>query len=370
LIEYENLGRANAPFIAEYKTAFDRVLQSGWFILGTEVAAFECEFAAYCGTSTCVGVANGLDALFLSLKAFGFRIGSEVLVPSNTYIATILAIVNAGLVPVPVEPDISTYTIDPSKIEDRITPRTVALMIVHLYGKMCDMDPIMSICRSRGLKLIEDCAQAHGAAYKGRRAGTFGEINAFSFYPTKNLGCLGDGGAVTTNDPELAARVRSLGNYGSRNKYQNEVRGVNSRLDEVQAAFLRVKLRRLDEINGHKRSLAAAYRRGIGEGYTVPVVKEGFFDVHHVFNVRHPQRDRLKQFLLERGITTDIHYPVSPNRQPALKGILEEVCPISEEIHATTLSLPISFCHTGEDVDRVREALRDFSSLKGKQKGE
>jgi len=365
VIEYENLGRANASFMNEYRTAFDKVLESGWFILGEEVKSFESEFAAYCGTSECVGVANGLDALFLSLKAFGFKHGSEVLVPSNTYIATILAIVNAGLVPVPIEPDIHTYTIDPSKIEDRITSRTVAVMIVHLYGKMCDMDPIASICRSRGLKLIEDCAQAHGAAYRERRAGTFGEINAFSFYPTKNLGCLGDGGAVTTNDPELAARVRSLGNYGSRVRYQNEVPGINSRLDEVQAAFLRVKLRRLDEINAHKRSLAAVYRSGIGEGYIVPVVQEGFFDIHHVFNIRHPQRDRIKMYLLERGIKTDIHYPVSPNRQPAMKGIFDAPCPISEEIHATTLSLPISFCHTEEDIGVVCEALRDFSHRKG-----
>jgi len=364
LIEYENLGRANASFMDGYRTAFDKVLKSGWFINGEEVKAFEREFATYCGTSECVGVANGLDALYLALKAFGFKPGSEVLVPSNTYIATILAIVNAGLVPVPVEPDIRTYEIDPLKIEGRITSRTVAVMVVHLYGKMCDMDPIISICRTSGLKLVEDCAQAHGAAYKGRRAGTFGEINAFSFYPTKNLGCLGDGGAITTNDPELAARVRSLGNYGSRVRYQNEVQGINSRLDEVQAAFLRVKLRRLDEINAHKRSLADAYRRGIGERYVVPAVQEGFFDIYHVFNVRHPQRDRLRSYLLERGIKTDIHYPTSPNRQPALRGVFDEACPISEEIHATTLSLPISFCHTEEDVAVVCEALRDFLRVK------
>jgi dTDP-4-amino-4,6-dideoxygalactose transaminase len=365
VIEYENLGKVNASFVSEYRTAFDRVLQSGWFIRGAEVTAFEHEFAAYCGTSECVGVANGLDALFLSLKAFGFRAGSEVLVPSNTYIATILSIVNAGLTPVPVEPDIGTYTIDPSRIEDRITRKTVALVIVHLYGKMCDMDPVMSICASRRLKLIEDCAQAHGASYRGRRAGAFGDLNAFRFYPTKNLGCLGDGGAVTTNDPELAARVRSLGNYGSRTRYHNEVLGVNSRLDEIQAAFLRVKLRRLDEINGHKRFLAAAYRRGIGNGYSVPVVQEGFHDVHHVFNIRHPRRDELKQYLVEREIKTDIHYPLSPNKQPALKGVFEEPCPISEAIHETTLSLPISFFHAKEDVLAVCEALRDFSKTNG-----
>ena len=365
MIEYENLRRANASFMDGYKAAFDKVLDSGWFIMGEEVKAFEREFAAYCGTSACVGVANGLDALCLALKAFSFRPGSEVLVPSNTYIATILAIVSAGMVPVPVEPDIRTCQIDPSKIEDRVTPRTVAVMIVHLYGKMCDMDPILSLCRSHGLKLIEDCAQAHGAAYKGKRAGSFGDINAFSFYPTKNLGCLGDGGAVTTNDLDLAARVRAIGNYGSRVRYQNEVLGTNSRLDEVQAAFLRVKLRRLDEINGHKRTLAAAYLRGIGEGYILPAVEEGFFDVYHVFNLRHPQRDRLKSWLLKRGIATDIHYPVSPNRQPALRGVLDEACPISEEIHATTLSLPISFCHTEDDIGVVCEALRDFSRTKG-----
>jgi dTDP-4-amino-4,6-dideoxygalactose transaminase len=364
MIEYENLGKSNASFAAEYRQAFDKVLASGWFVLGQEVSAFEREFASYCGTTECVGVANGLDALFIALKAFGFPPGAEVIVPSNTYIATILAIVNAGLKPVLVEPDIATYNIDPRKIEERLTSKTVALLVVHLYGKLCDMESIGSICKSRGLKLIEDCAQAHGAAYRGRRAGSFGDFGAFSFYPTKNLGCLGDGGALTTGDPDLADRARTLRNYGSKVKYRNEVPGVNSRLDELQAALLRVKLRRLGEINEHKRSLAAAYREGLGEAYILPAVQDGYYDVYHIMNVRHPDRDSLKQFLLERGVKTDIHYPIPPNRQEAMKGILDEDCPISEEIHATTLSLPISFFHTKEDVRCVCEALLSFPKRK------
>jgi len=362
MIEYENLGKANAAFMDEYRERFNAVLASGWFVLGKEVAAFEKEFAAYCGSAHCVGLANGLDALFLALKAFGFEPGGEVIVPSNTYIATILSIINAGLVPVLVEPDIRTYNIDPAKIEERLTKKTRAIMVVHLYGKMCDMDPIVALCRAKGLKLVEDCAQAHGATYKGRKAGTFGDIGAFSFYPTKNLGCLGDGGAVTTDDPDLADRVRTMRNYGSKVKYHNERLGVNSRLDELQAAFLRVKLGKLDAINAHKRALAAVYRERIGEGFVLPSLQEEFFDVYHVFNIRHPERDRLRAFLLEGGVGSDIHYPVSPNRQPALKGIIDEACPISEEIHATTLSLPISFYHTEGDIAAVCERLREFAA--------
>jgi dTDP-4-amino-4,6-dideoxygalactose transaminase len=363
LIEYENLRKANEPFVGQFRQRFEAVLRSGWFILGEEVQAFEREFAQYCGVSHCVGLGNGLEALHLSLRAVGLPAGSEVLVPSNTYIATILAVVQAGLLPVPVEPDIRTYNIDPKRIEERITRRTAAVMIVHLYGKMCDMDPIVRICRANGLKLIEDCAQAHGAAYKGRRAGTFGDLGAFSFYPTKNLGCLGDGGAVVTESEELAARVRTLRNYGSKAKYHNEVLGYNSRLDELQAAFLRVKLRHLEEINAHKRSLADEYRAGLSSGYVLPIKEEGFFDVYHIFNVRHRQRDRLRAFLLDRGVKTEVHYPVSPNRQPAMKGIMDEACPISEEIHATTVSLPISFFHTPQDAARVCELLNEFEEI-------
>jgi dTDP-4-amino-4,6-dideoxygalactose transaminase len=361
MIEYENLGKANAAFIPEFRERFDSVLRSGRFVLGKEVSSFEEEFAAYCGSARCVGLANGLDALFLALRVFGFEPGSEVIVPSNTYIATILSIVNAGLVPVPVEPDIRTYNIDPAKIEARLTKKTRAVMVVHLYGKMCDMDPIVSLCKAKGLRLIEDCAQAHGASYNGKKAGTFGDVGAFSFYPTKNLGCLGDGGAITTDDPELADRIRTMRNYGSKVKYHNELLGINSRLDELQASFLRVKLRKLDEINAHKRALAAFYREHVGPGYVLPMQQDGFFDIYHVFNVRHAERDKLRAFLSERGVGSDIHYPVSPNLQPALKGIIDERCPISEEIHATTLSLPISFFHTEADIAVVCERLREFA---------
>jgi dTDP-4-amino-4,6-dideoxygalactose transaminase len=361
MIEYENLGKANEPFLDEIRGRIDSVLRSGWFILGSEVEAFEKEFASYCGVAHCVGLANGLDALDLALVALDLPAGSEVIVPSNTYIATILAIVHAGLRPVPVEPDLRTYEIDPKRIEERITKRTCAVMVVHLYGKMCDMDPIMGICRSYGLKLIEDCAQAHGASYKGRKAGTFGDIGAFSFYPTKNLGSLGDSGAATTNDEALALRLRMLRNYGSAVKYRNEITGYNSRLDEIQAAVLRVKLRHLDDINAKKRSLAAIYRSRLSTGYVLPVEEEGFFDVYHIFNVRHPRRDELRAYLLDRGVKTDIHYPISPNRQEAMKGIMDEPCPISEEIHATTLSLPISYFHATQDIERVCDVLDEFA---------
>ncbi len=360
MIEYENLRKANAPFVTQFGAAFQSVMESGWFVLGNEVRSFETEFASYCGTKECVGVGNGFDALVLCLRALGLPPGAEVIVPSNTYIATILAVTHVGLVPVAVEPDVRTYEIDPSRIERSITPRTAAIMVVHLYGKMCDMDPIVELCRANGLKLIEDCAQAHGAAYRGRRAGAFGDAGAFSFYPTKNLGCLGDGGAVVTDREELAIRLKALRNYGSTTKYHNELPGYNSRLDEMQAAFLRVKLQHLDEINARKRSLAEAYREGISSGYILPIEEKGYFDVYHIFNVRHRQRDRLRAFLLDRGVKTEVHYPVPPNRQPAMKGILEEACPISEEIHATTLSLPISSFHTAQDVARVCELLNEF----------
>jgi dTDP-4-amino-4,6-dideoxygalactose transaminase len=369
LIEYENLAKANGPFIQDYRDRFEAVLRSGWFIKGEEVKLFEKEFADYCGARHCVGVANGLDALHLSLLALQLPRGSEVLVPSNAYIALMLAVLHAGLVPVAVEPDVRTCNIDPGRIEERLTPRTRAVMVVHLYGKLCHMDSLLDTCRRHGLRLIEDCAQAHGAAQSGKRSGSFGDLAAFSFYPTKNLGCLGDGGAVTTDDEELAARVRLLGNYGSRKKYQNEVVGFNSRLDELQAAFLRIKLRKLEEINSHKRRLAAEYRRRIRPGYVLPVEEEGFLDVYHIFNVRHPARDRLRTFLLERGIMTDIHYPISPNMQPAMRGVLDERHPISEEMHATTLSLPISFFHRTEDIVEVAAALNEFLDCEKKKPG-
>jgi dTDP-4-amino-4,6-dideoxygalactose transaminase len=361
VIEYENLGKANAPFLAEYQACFSSVLRSGWFILGREVERFEGAFAQYCGGAHCAGVASGLDAITLSLKAWDFPAGSEVIVPSNTYIATILAALHAGLKPVLVEPDLRTYDINPAKIEDKISPQTRAILVVHLYGRACDMDPILDVARKRQLRVVEDCAQAHGACYKGKRVGAFGDAGAFSFYPTKNLGALGDAGAVVTNDATLDRKIRMLRNYGSPKKYHNELIGCNSRLDEMQAAFLSVKLRRLDEINAHKRMLAQLYLDGLKADYVLPLVQADYLHVYHIFNVRHPERDRLRRFLQDNGITTDIHYPVPPHRQPAMKGILDDgEYPIADEIHRTTLSLPISFAHTTDDVERVIEIMNKF----------
>ncbi|NUN70453.1 MAG: DegT/DnrJ/EryC1/StrS family aminotransferase [Bacteroidetes bacterium] len=360
MIDYENLRKANEPFFDEYRRSFSRLLDSGWFILGNAVKKFETEFAAYNGNKECIGVANGLDALILCLRALKFEKGSEVIVPSNTYIATILSILQCDLVPVLVEPDIATYNIDPSRIAAAITPRTKAVMVVHLYGKACAMDPIMEIVRTHGLALIEDCAQSHGARYKGRMTGTFG-YGAFSFYPTKNLGCLGDGGAVTTDDAEFARAIRMLRNYGSEKKYYNEVVGYNSRLDEVQAGFLSVKLGHLDAITEHKRALAALYQEGLKEDFIKPQFHPDHFDVFHIYNIRHPRRDALKEYLLTNGIRTEVHYPVPPHKQRAMDGVLVRgEFPISEEIHATTLSLPISYCHMESDVRQVIEVMNRF----------
>ncbi|NUM71309.1 MAG: DegT/DnrJ/EryC1/StrS family aminotransferase [Ignavibacteriaceae bacterium] len=360
MIEYESLKELNRPFFEEFSHSFQKTLNSGWYILGNAVKEFESEFAGYLGSAHCLGVASGLDALILALKAFDFEPGSEVIVPSNTYIATILATMHAGLKPVPVEPDIKTYNINPALIEEKITPKTRAIMIVHLYGKSCDMDPIMAVKEKHNLKLIEDCAQSHGATYKGKMTGTFGEFGAFSFYPTKNLGALGDAGAVVTDDPSLAKRIARLRNYGSEVKYYNQEVGYNSRLDEMQAGFLSVKLRRLDEINSHKRKLALIYEENLSNNFIKPVIHADYSDVYHIYNIRHPERDKLRAYLLENGIRTEIHYPVSPNKQQAMQGIIDGDYPVSEEIHATTLSLPVSFCHSEEDIIKVTEVLNRF----------
>lgn len=360
MIEYENLRKANEPFFEEYKKSFASTLTSGWFILGNSVKNFEEEFARFITTKYCIGVANGLDALILCLRALNLERGSEVIVPSNTYIATILSILHCNLKPVLVEPDIHTYNIDPKKIEEAITPKTRGIMIVHLYGKACDMDPIMAITKKHNLALIEDCAQSHGAKYKGKMTGTFG-YGAFSFYPTKNLGCLGDGGAVTTDDEEFAQKIRMFRNYGSEKKYYNEVVGYNSRLDEVQAGFLLVKLKHIEEITSHKRKLASLYHQGLKEDFIKPQVHPDYFDVYHIYNVRHPKRDALKEYLLQHEIKTDIHYPVPPHKQNAMKGVLDKTdFPISSEIHSTTLSLPISFCHSESDIMWVIDVMNKF----------
>ncbi len=361
MIEYENIGKLNQPFNEAFELAFKEVIDSGWYILGNKVKQFENEFAAYCQTKHCIGVANGLDAIILALRSYDFQPGDEVIVPSNTYIATILAIVHNGLKPILVEPDLNTYNIDPKKIEEKITPRTKAILVVHLYGKLCEMPEIMSIAQKHDLKVIEDCAQAHGAHHKEKKAGNWGHYGAFSFYPTKNLGAIGDGGAVTTNDAELAKKISTLRNYGSQKKYYNEVVGYNSRLDEIQAAFLSIKLQALDQINNHKRKLADIYLNTLNEDFVLPVVHPDYFDVYHIFNVRHPKRDELRQHLLENDIKTEIHYPVAPVDQEAMRGILDgQETPIAQLIHATTLSLPISFYHTEADVVRVVEVMNNF----------
>ncbi|MCC6760905.1 MAG: DegT/DnrJ/EryC1/StrS family aminotransferase [Chitinophagaceae bacterium] len=360
-IPYEDLRKVNEPFEAEYRQVFDTLLQSGWYILGQQVQQFEQQFASYCGVQHCVGVANGLDALILALKALNLPPGSEVLVPSNTYIATILAVTQLGLKPVLVSPDIRTYNIDPTCIEASITLNTKAILVVHLYGKCCNMQPIMELANQHGLYVVEDCAQAHGATYFGQMTGTFGHAGGFSFYPTKNLGALGDAGAVTTNDAALADAIKMLRNYGSRTKYYNEVAGVNSRLDEMQAAFLNIKLQHLNAITQHKQALAAFYLKHLHPSLILPVVEDGYVDVYHIFNIRTAKRDALKSYLLENGIKTEIHYPVAPHAQKAMKGILDgQYCPIAEEIHNTTLSLPISFGTSLQEAGIVVEFVNRF----------
>ncbi|WP_337866892.1 DegT/DnrJ/EryC1/StrS family aminotransferase [Ignavibacterium sp.] len=360
MIFYENLFESNKKFFDEFNKKFQQVLSSGWFILGKSVETFQKEFAAYHNSKHCIGVASGLDALTLSLLAADIPEGSEVIVPSNTYIATILSILHAKMKPVFVEPDISSYNIDPYLIEEKISDKTKAVMVVHLYGKSCQMDYIKQLCKKYNLILIEDCAQSHGAKFKDQLTGTFGEFGAFSFYPTKNLGALGDAGAVITNSDNYSEHLKKLRNYGSAKKYYNEIIGFNSRLDELQAAFLSVKLKYLDEINLHKRKLAKIYLDNLKDDFIKPIVHSDYYDVYHIFNVRHPQRDKLKEYLLKNEIQTDIHYPVSPHKQKALEGIIEGDYPISEEIHNTILSLPCSYGHSEDDIYRVVEVMNKF----------
>ncbi len=361
MIEYENLHKLNRPFLAEYKQKFADILDSGWFILGKNVAEFEKKFAEYCDVKHCIGVASGLDALQLCLSAWEFDKGSEVIVPSNTYIATILSIVNAGYRPVLVEPSMQTYNIDPTKIEEKISFKTKAIVVVHLYGKNCEMKPINAIAEKYGLKVLEDCAQSHGAIYENKKSGNLGDAGAFSFYPTKNLGALGDAGAITTNDDTLAEKLIYLRNYGSKVKYYNKYIGFNSRLDEVQAAFLNVKLAHLNQINQHKKELANVYMNELTDKFIKPLRSAHQEDVYHIFAIRHPERDRLKKYLEENGVKTEIHYPVPPHQQEGYKSLFEgESYPISEEIHKTELSLPISYFHKKEEIHLVCEVLNKF----------
>lgn len=341
--------------------AYRRVVDSNNFILGNELELFEAEFANYCEVKHAIGVANGLDALFLALKAMGIGEGDEVIVPSNTYIATWLAVSYAGATPVPVEPDPQTFNLDPALVESAITPRTRVILPVHLYGQPADMDPINSLAVKYNLKVLEDAAQAHGARYKGRRVGGLGDAAGFSFYPGKNLGALGDGGAITTNDDALASRLRVLRNYGSERKYHNEIKGFNSRLDELQAAFLREKLKLLDGWNNQRRRIADAYLVGLSEsGLTLPEVPSWAEPVWHLFVVKTAKRIAFQKALAERGIATMIHYPVAPHRQPAYAELSlgEGSFSIAESLHRDVLSLPIWPQMNGDLVGNIISAVR------------
>ncbi|PHQ98800.1 MAG: erythromycin biosynthesis sensory transduction protein eryC1 [Marinosulfonomonas sp.] len=344
MIPFLNLGAAYRELKPEIDTAVARVLDSGWYILGPEVERFEAEWAEYCGASHAVGVANGLDALILALRALEVGAGDEVIVPSNTYIATWLAVSAVGAIPVPVEPDPATHNIDPAQISAAITPRTKVLLPVHLYGQPVDLDPILALARAHGLAVVEDAAQAHGARYKGRRIGAHGDIVCWSFYPGKNLGALGDGGAITTNRADLADKVRLLRNYGSRQKYLNEVQGMNSRLDPVQAAILRVKLAHLDDWTGRRREIAAAYRAGLAHtDLILPHVPDWAEPAWHLFVVRSAGRDALQARMTAAGIGTLIHYPIPPHMQQAYgeAAFLPDDFPIARQLAGEVLSLPI-----------------------------
>lgn len=357
-IEYENLASSNQQFLAELEQAASRVIRSGWYVLGKEVAAFEEEFSAYVGAKHCIGVANGLDALILSLEALDLPRNSEVLVASNTYIATILAIVRAGYQPVLVEPEVETFNMDPARLKAALSKNTGAICVTHLFGKPCRMDAICAFADAHGLKVVEDCAQSHGARLGGRMTGTFGDAGCFSFYPTKNLGALGDAGAVVTDDDALADRLRHTRNYGSKQKYVNQYLGVNSRLDELQAALLRVKLRHLETMTRHKRALAEIYFRNLPDWLTLPRRRDDEYDVFHIFGVRHVRRDALRAWLLEHGVKTEVHYPIPPHRQNAMQGILSGDWPVADTLHATELSLPISVGHTEDEIREVCGIMR------------
>lgn len=363
----------NVPFVSfrpvekeldtQLRAAFARVFENSWYIEGKEDEAFEKAFAEYCGTKYCIGCGNGLDALVLTLRALDIGAGDEVIVPSNTFIATALAVTYVGAVPVFVEPDIRTYTIDPAKIEEKLTDKTKAIMPVHLYGQPCDMEPIMAIAKKHGLYVIEDCAQAHGATYKGQVIGSFGDAAGFSFYPGKNLGALGDAGAVVTDDEAIAAKVRALGNYGSDYKYHHIYKGCNSRLDELQAAFLSVKLPLMDKVNENRRATAKRYLEGItNPAIILPYVPEYAVPVWHLFAVRCDRRDELAEYLAQKGIGTNKHYPIPMHLQECYAdlGIAAGSLPIAEEISRTELSLPMYYGMTDEQIQYVIDCINAF----------
>ncbi len=371
MIPFLDLSSINTKYRAELVDACARVIDSGWYIGGSELAQFEQAFAQYCGTKHAIGVANGLDALTLVFRAWKelgkLKEGDEIIVPANTYIASILAITDNRLVPVLVEPDAQTYNISPSLIEKAVTPKTRAILPVHLYGQLADMPAIMAIAKRHNLLVLEDSAQAHGASINGKKAGNWGDASGFSFYPGKNLGALGDAGAVTTNDDELAKTLRALGNYGSHEKYKNLYQGVNSRLDEIQAAMLSVKLKHLDTEMAQRRAVADAYTRGINNPLiALPTqafqaeVKDTESHVWHLYVIRCEHRAELQKHMLDNGVQTLIHYPIPPHKQQAYKSLSSLALPISELIHEQVLSLPIGPTITVEQIERVINACNSF----------
>lgn len=366
MIKFLDLYKINQNHKEKLLKAFERVLDSGWYIMGTELKQFENDFASYCGVKYAIGVSNGLDALILIIRAYKelgvFKSGDEIIVPANTYIASILAISANDLTPVLVEPDIDTYNLDAKLIEKHITSRTVAILPVHLYGKLCEMDSILEIAAKHNLKVIEDCAQSHGATLlNGNRAGNIGDAAGFSFYPGKNLGALGDAGAITTNNDELASTIKALLNYGSHIKYHNKFKGINSRLDELQAALLNVKLPLLDEETALRREIANRYLSEIKNiKIILPTVFHQQEHVWHLFVVRTKDRDDLQHYLSENNVQTVIHYPIPPHKQEAYLELNALSYPISELIHSTVLSLPISPVMSKEEVDRIVEILNEY----------
>ncbi|MED3549809.1 DegT/DnrJ/EryC1/StrS family aminotransferase [Cytobacillus praedii] len=363
MIPFLDLKTINEKYQNEVKEAVERLVTRGWYILGEELKSFEEEFARYCGVKHCIGVANGLDALQIILNAYEIGHGDEVIVPANTYIASILAITQNGAIPVLVEPNIESYNIDPNEIEKKITNKTKAILAVHLYGQCADMDSINKIADDYGLKVIEDAAQAHGAFWKNNRVGNLGDAAGFSFYPGKNLGALGDAGAITTNDDNLAEKIRALRNYGSHVKYENIYKGFNSRLDEIQAAILRIKLKKLDDDNKKRREISKLYRNYISNKLiSLPMVlKEESSHVWHLFVIRTKDRSRLQKYLMECGIETLIHYPIPPHKQMAYKEWNNKSFPLTEEIHDEVLSLPISPVMQETEVLKVINVINKYS---------
>lgn len=362
MIKFLDLEKINNRFRSEIDERIKVVLDKGWYLQGRENEEFCENFASYCGTEYCVGVGNGLDALTLMIKAYDFDAGDEIIVPSNTYIATILSISANGCKPVLVEPDIHTYNINPDLIEEKITDKTKAIMVVHLYGQAVEMEKIWALAKKYNLKVFEDCAQAHGAVYKGKHVGNLSDAAAFSFYPGKNLGAFGDAGAVLTNDEAVYNKIKALANYGSDRKYHNLYKGVNSRLDEIQAAVLDVKLKYLDDDNIRRRQIAKYYRENIKNPKIIlPKTYDENAHVWHVFAVRTTERDRFQQYLADNGVQTLIHYPTPPHQQPAYAEWNKESYPVSEEIHKTIISLPISPVMTDEEVKKVEEIVNAYS---------